>query len=134
MLLAGKYIFVLEDDVTNLAIMTSILQRNGATVYCDVWGASTVLQMKALKKLDIIVLDLMLQRTKLSGYSIYDQIRSEPKLAHIPVILVTAADADIEVPTAKKKGFNGYISKPINRLEFSQQVADVLEGKEVWSI
>jgi len=134
MLLDGKHVFVLEDDVTNLAIISSILRRHGATVYFDVWGATTLTQMKALPKIDIILLDLMLQRTKLNGYDIYDQIRTEPKLDEIPVLLVTAADADVELPVARKKGFNGYIAKPINREMFGQQIADALEGKDVWII
>lgn len=130
--LEGKHIFVVDDDVVNLAIITAILQRCGATVYYDVWGSNTLQQMKSISRLDIVLLDLMLQRTKLSGYMIYDQMRSDPRLQKVPVILVTAADSDAELPIARKKGFNGYISKPIDRILFGQQVADVIEGKEVW--
>ncbi|MBN1313807.1 MAG: response regulator [Anaerolineae bacterium] len=133
-ILDGKHIFVLEDDVTNLAIITSILRRHGAIVYFDVWGATTLAQMMALPKIDIILLDLMLQRTKLSGYDIFEQIQTEPRLEEIPVLLVTAADADVELPVARKKGFSGYIAKPINREVFGQQVADALDGKDVWVI
>ena len=131
--LKGKHVFVVEDDVINLAIITTILQRYGATVYYDVWGANTVSQMRVVPQLDIVLLDLMLQRTKLSGYTVYDQIRSDPQLKAIPVVLVTAADSDLELPVARQKGFNGYISKPIDRAQFGQQVADVIEGKEIWT-
>lgn len=132
MSLEGKYIFVVDDDVVNLAIITSILKRGGATVYYDVWGANTLAQMKSLPKLDIVLLDLMLQRTKLSGYTIFEQIRSDPETKLIPVVLITAADSSTELPVARGKGFNGYISKPIDRITFGQQVADVIEGKGVW--
>lgn len=132
MSLEGKHIFVVDDDVVNLAIITSILKRGGATVYYDVWGANTLVQMKSIPKLDIVLLDLMLQRTKLSGYMIFDQIRSDPDTQKIPVILITAADSSTELPIARQKGFNGYISKPIDRITFGQQVADVIEGKGVW--
>lgn len=130
--LEGKHIFVVDDDVVNLAIITAILRRCGAKVYYDVWGANTLPQMKSLPQLDIVLLDLMLQRTKLSGYMLYDQMRGDPKLQKVPVILVTAADSDTELPVARQKGFNGYISKPIDRIAFGQQVADVIAGKEVW--
>lgn len=132
MSLEGKHIFVVDDDVVNLAIVTSILRRGGASVYYDVWGANTLAQMKALPRLDIVLLDLMLQRTKLSGYTIFDQIRSDPVMRNIPVVLVTAADSSIELPVARQKGFSGYISKPIDRITFGQHIADAIEGKGVW--
>jgi CheY-like chemotaxis protein len=132
MILSDKHVFILEDDITNLAIITAILRRHGATVYYDVWGASTLAQMKATPKIDIILLDLMLKRTNISGYTIYDQIRGDARLASIPVVLVTAADPDTELTVAKNKGFNGFIGKPIDRTTFGEQIAEVLAGKEVW--
>lgn len=131
-MLKGKRIFVLEDDFSNLLIIKTILQQNGAEVFTDVWGTSTVVQMKYLGKLDAILLDLMLSRTNMSGYDIFDRIKAEPTLADIPVVLVTAADPDTESLKAKGKGFAGFVSKPLDRQTFAQQIKSALEDEFTW--
>ena len=73
MLLAGKHVFLVEDNPTNLAVMSSILRQNGATVSFDHWGDTTLWNMMQLEHIDIILLDLMLPR-QVSGYDIYDVI------------------------------------------------------------
>src|SRR5687767_4665134 len=120
--LEGKHFFVLEDDFLNLTVIMTILKGKGAKVYSDVWGTNTLNQLRYLPQVDLILLDLMLERTRLSGYEIFDLIKAEPKLANVPIVLVTAADSDAEMKKAQEKGFNGYFSKPLDRLTFAQQI------------
>jgi len=132
MLLAGKHIFVVEDDPTNLAIISTILRQHGATVSFDPWGSATLDKIEIIKKeIDLIVLDLMFQ-DQVTGYDIFDAMQAVPELAHIPIVLVTSSDPDIEMNKARAKKFSGYISKPINRMRFPKQIAAILEGQEVW--
>lgn len=131
--LDGKHVFVLEDDFLNLTVIMTILKGKGAKVYSDVWGTNTLNQLKYLPQVDLILLDLMLERTRLSGYEIFDQIKAEPKLEKVPVVLVTAADPDVELKKAQDKGFNGFFSKPLDRITFAEQIASILEGEKVWS-
>jgi CheY-like chemotaxis protein len=82
-------------------------------------------------KIDLILLDIMLPG-KISGYDIFDEIKLVPRLQDTPIVAVTASDPDIEVPKAKEKGFNGYVSKPIDRNQFPHDMLKVIEGGEVW--
>jgi CheY-like chemotaxis protein len=131
MLLDGKRIFVIEDDSSNLAIIRTILLRQGASVPFDVWGTGTVESMRRSLPIDLVLLDLALPKG-VSGYDVYDQIRATPDLANVPVVVVTAADPGIEMNKARAKGITGFISKPIKYGAFAQSVAAVLEGKPVW--
>ena len=131
MLLKNKHIFIVEDDPTNRAVISTILKRNGAMVSFDHWGDTTISKMRETSDIDLILLDLMLPR-QVSGYDVFDAFRKIPELQKIPVVAVTASDPDGEMNKARQKGLNGYISKPINRRRFPQQVKAVLDGEEVW--
>ena len=130
MLLQGKHIFVVEDDPRNLAIIRTILRENGARVSFDQWG-KTALDALLLQDVDIILLDLMFPR-QVTGYDILAAIRDEPTLAHVPVLAVTASDPDVEMNKARERGFNGFLSKPIDRRKFPRYIAAALEGQEIW--
>ena len=131
MLLSGKRIFVVEDDPSNLAIITTILRRHGASVPFETWGTGSVETLKMCLPIDLILLDLALPRG-VSGYDVYDEIRSFPELADIPVVIVTAADPGIEMPVAREKGMNGFISKPLSYSTFGKSIASILNGNQVW--
>lgn len=131
MLLDNKRIFVIEDDSSNLAIIRTILLRQGASVPFDVWGKGTIEIIRNSMPIDVILLDLALPRG-VSGYDVFDQIRATPELSEIPVVIVTAADPSTEMVKARSKGVNGFISKPIKYGTFAQSVASVLDGEAVW--
>ena len=131
MLLQNKHIFIVEDDPTNRAVISTMLKQQGAVVSFDNWGDTTLSKMKNMPEIDLVLLDLMLPR-QVSGYDVFDAFRQIPEFQNIPVVVVTASDPDVEMNKARQKGLNGYISKPINRRRFPQQVKAVLDGEEVW--
>ena len=130
-LLEGKKVFILEDDVNNLAVVTSMLRRYGATIYFDSWGVETAQTIKAFMPIDIILLDIHLPGG-VTGYDVYDAIQEVPELKDVPVVAVTASDPDREMKKAREKGFNGYISKPIRTKSFIKSLLAIIEGEEVW--
>jgi len=132
MVLTGKKVFVVEDDVSNMAIYAVTLKRSGAMVVQDHWNTDTLHMLAHHLPVDVILLDLML-RAGVSGYDIFDQIQADPSLKDIPVIAVSASDPEVEIPRTKARGFAGYISKPINLVRFPAQVAACLEGRSVWA-
>ncbi len=131
--LQGKRIFIVEDDVTNMAVFVASLKRSGAVVIQDPWNSQTIDLLTRFTPIDVILLDLMLRRGE-SGYDIYDRIKERPELAHIPIVAVSAADPDIEIPRARAKGFAGFIAKPISLLGFPGQVAACIMGQHVWAV
>jgi len=131
MLLNRKRIFIVEDNAGNLAIMQTILDQHGAKVFFERWGRNTCDRLRAVLPIDLILLDLMLP-DGVTGYQVFDTIQLLPDLAHIPVVLVSAADVDAERETAMRKGLRGFISKPIRVTTFARFVVDAIEGNQVW--
>lgn len=131
MILADKHIFVVEDDASNLAIISAILRRHGGRVSYERWGRETARLMAQRGNIDIILLDLMFPGG-VTGFDVFTAIRERPELAAVPVVAVTAADPAEKLRQAMDMGFSGFICKPIDRRTFPEQIAAVLAGKQVW--
>ena len=129
--LKDKRVFIVEDHVGNMAVMMTILEAHGAVVKHDRWGKESVDKLIKFAPVDIILLDLMISQ-QISGYDIFDQIRSQSDFDSIPIVAVSASEASVAIPKTRTKGFAGYIAKPINIDRFPHQIAQILEGENVW--
>ena len=74
---------------------------------------------------DIVLLDLNLPR--LDGREVLADIKSDPDLAKIPIIVLTSSSAEMDIQQAYKLHANCYISKPVDFNEFIHAVRS-LEG------
>ncbi len=132
MLLYGRHIFIVEDNVQNRVVFQMLLRKQGADVDFERWGQDTVFRLKNAAQVDMILLDLMLAEG-ISGFDLYTDIRTQlPELAAVPIVAVSAMEPAIAIPKAKALGFSGFIGKPINGLIFAEQLANILNGETIW--
>lgn len=130
-LLKNRRIFIVEDNLANRAIEQMLLERNGARTAIERWGKNTIERLQAFAPVDIIIMDLMLP-DGVTGFDVTDEIRQNPDFADIPVVAVSASDPAETLPIAKRKGFSGFISKPIDFEYFPVQIARILNGEQIW--
>ena len=83
--------------------------------------------------LDLILLDLMFPNG-FSGYDIFKELRKLPQLDDVPIVMISAADAEIEMRKARQVGLDSYIAKPIDSEQFSQQLKAIMDGEAVWTV
>jgi len=133
LILQGKRIFMVEDNVNNRSIMQTILEQNGAIVTFDRWGKDSINQLMKFSPVDLILMDLMLSHGN-TGYDVFDQIRLESEFDDVPILAVSAHDPSLAIPQTQSKGFAGFIAKPIDFDKFPKQVAFVLQKQEIWDI
>ncbi len=69
---------------------------------------------------DLVLLDLNLPRK--SGAEVLAEIKSDPELATIPVIVLTTSEADEDVLRSYQSHANAYITKPVDFDRFRQIV------------
>jgi CheY-like chemotaxis protein len=131
MQLSQKRIFVVEDNIGNLTIAKTLLQAHGAIVATHRFGHDVLPHLKNFHPMDLIILDLMLP-SGMTGYDIFSLIRSQPEFDGIPIIAMSVMDRSKAVPEVKKRGFSGYISKPISFQEFPKQIGDIIAGQNIW--
>lgn len=129
--LKGKRIFIVDDNLDNIWVMASILRNSGAQVMVDWWAAGKSQQLLQNLPLDLIILDLMLPGLR-SGFLIFDEIRALSEAKNIPIIAVSAMDASIALFKTREKGFNGFITKPIEMDLFTKQIATIMNGGSIW--
>ncbi len=132
MVLKGKRIFYVEDDLKNLTLTRAILENAGAFFASENWvREQTIAKIKSYMPLDLILLDLMFPR-HVTGYQVFEAIREDLLLATVPIVAISASDPSLEIPRAQGLGFAGFISKPINLRQFPQQVAACINGEPLW--
>ena len=74
-------------------------------------------------KPDLIFLDLNLPR--MDGRELLAEIKSDPGLEHIPVVVLTSSDADADVLKAYKLKASCYVKKPVMFKEFIETIKAV---------
>ena len=73
---------------------------------------------------DLILLDIMLPGE--DGYSILDRLKASSETQNIPVIMVTAKEAEYDKVRGLEAGADDYITKPFGMMEFVARVKAVL--------
>ena len=96
---------VVEDGVKALAF----LRQEGA--YPDV------------PRPDLILLDLNLP--KKSGHEVLAELKQDPQLSRIPVVILTSSDAERDVMKAYNLHANAYITKPVDLDQFAEVVKSI---------
>jgi two-component system, chemotaxis family, response regulator Rcp1 len=74
---------------------------------------------------DIIVLDLNLPRK--DGREVLSEIRADPKLARIPVVVFTTSQASSDINRSYELGANCYLRKPGNLADFRAVVQSMVD-------
>jgi len=71
----------------------------------------------------LILLDIKLP--KVDGLEVLQQIKSDPVLKSIPVVMLTTSEREEEVVKSYANGANSYITKPVSFSEFARKVQEV---------
>src|SRR5437868_5914276 len=119
-LFRGGTILLVEDNADDLELTLRALQRNGFTnkvvTMRDGAQALDYLNRRGAHKdrqdgqPALILLDLKLPRV--DGLEVLDQIKSNPELRTVPVIMLTSSRQARDVNQAYQLGVNSYVCKP----------------------
>ena len=113
-------ILVVEDNPMNLELVRDILLAEGYEVLEAADGATGV-AITTLEQPTLVLMNLRLPR--LDGLEAARQIRADPRLAHIPIVAVTAHAMKGDDERARGAGCDGFITKPIQLRDFAATVA-----------
>ena len=107
-----QHILVVEDHAINLKLACLLLDRMGHT-HVSALNGQEALQLLQTQRFDMVLLDVMMP--VLDGMSTLKALRylTNPDLANIPVIMVTAHAMTGDRERFLAAGANGYVSKPI---------------------
>lgn len=125
-------IIVAEDSPPNRNILVHLLKKMGYGVM-DYENGDQVL--KALQSLPegtniaCVISDIMMP--KMDGIQLLKEIRSNPKTAKLPVVLVTAVSEKDYILQAKTHNVNGYILKPVTYQKIATKLKELFPAKQI---
>jgi two-component system cell cycle response regulator len=119
-------ILVIEDNPTNLDLMTYLLTAFGHTPLTAHDGQAGLLAAQR-ERPDLIICDIQLPT--LDGYEVARWLKSHSALRAIPLVAVTALAMVGDRDKVLAAGFDGYIAKPIDPQTFVGQVERFLQHK-----
>lgn len=123
--MSGAMILVVEDNADNMYVLDHLLTRNGYTVRQASRGEDALLLMQR-ERPAIVLMDM--QMPGMDGYALVRAVRSQPDLADLPVIAVTASSMPGDREEILAAGCTDYVAKPINPRALVQLVRRYLEG------
>ncbi|MBD2443493.1 response regulator [Dolichospermum sp. FACHB-1091] len=114
-----KTVLIVDDDLINARVFSKILSKRGGLEVKCTENVEEILKIARSGQADLILIDVSLshsayQGKPVDGIKITQMLKSDPKTAKLPVILVTAhaMEGDRE-NFLKQSGADGYISKPV---------------------
>ena len=116
-------ILVVDDEPHIRRVLSAVLGSRGY----DVMMANDGLQ--GLEELgehdvDLVILDLMMPGA--SGLEILAKIRTDPKRAHTPVIILTAKGQDTDREAALAGGADDFLTKPFSPKKLLARIEEIL--------
>ena len=119
----SRKVLVVDDEKLIVKGIRFSLEQDGMEVDCA-YDGEEALKMATENAYDMILLDIMLPGQ--DGYSILEKLKKDPKTRDIPVIMVTAKEAEYDKVRGLDSGADDYITKPFGMMEFISRVKAVL--------
>ena len=109
--LLDKKILVVDDDARNLFVITSALEQQSAHVVTALNGKKAI-EILHSQPMDLVFMDIMMP--EMNGFEAIQRIRSDKKIASIPIVALTANALRGDRELSLAAGCDGYIQKPLN--------------------
>jgi len=110
--MATRVVLYVEDDPVNALLMHGILElRSGCQLQVARSGAEAC-QYVADRRVDLVLCDLRLP--DVAGDALLTQLRTAGLAAAVPALLVTAESEFVASDLARRGGFDGFWSKPLD--------------------
>lgn len=115
-------VLVVEDNPDNMITVKALLNTDYHIV--EAVNGKIATEMAQKHRPDLILMDIALP--EINGIEAFKIIRSNPELAHIPIIALTASALTREREIILEHGFDAYIPKPIESEIFFQTIKTIL--------
>ena len=121
--MAAKKILVVDDEAFIVRMLTAKLIHEGYLVVSAPDGQEGV-EAARRERPDLIIMDWCMPR--MDGIEATKQIKCDPNLAHIPILMLTCKGQETDEETARAAGVARYVTKPFHIGRFGEIVNDPL--------
>ncbi len=121
-------ILIVDDFSTMRRIIKNLLRDLGFTNTAEADDGVTALPMLQSGNFELLVTDWNMPG--MQGIDLLRAVRADPKLASLPVLMVTAEQKKEQIIEAAKAGVNGYIVKPFTAATLKEKLEKIFERIE----
>lgn len=118
-------ILIVDDFSTMRRIIKNLLRDLGFNNTAEADDGNTALPMLQKGSYDFLITDWNMPGMK--GIDLLKAVRADPKLATLPVLMVTAERTRENIVLAAEAGVNGYIVKPFTALTLDEKMERIFE-------
>ena len=121
----GPLVLIVDDNERNAKLARDVLRAAGFRTIEAATGGEAIAVATA-EQPDVILMDIRLP--DLDGTAVARRLKGDPRTAHIPVVAVTSLSLREGGDWLLEAGFDGYLEKPIDVLQFPDEVRRFSEG------
>ena len=119
-------VMVVDDSITVRKVTTRLLERNDMQVITAKDGVDAVGKLQDHVP-DIMLLDIEMPR--MDGFELATHIRNEPRLRHIPIIMITSRTGEKHRKRAMDIGVDRYLGKPYQEADLLETMKELMEAR-----
>jgi CheY-like chemotaxis protein len=118
-----RSVLIIEDEADAAELFAEMMRVSGFRVL-KTSSSTPALAMITREKPDVVLLDIMMP--EVSGLDILREMREDPLLAGIPVVIISAKGMPADIRTGMEAGASTYLTKPVGFLELKEAVEQAL--------
>lgn len=107
----GYQVLLVDDIATNRKLMRAVLKGNPEIAFLEATDGFQAVQLMAEHDVDLVVLDLMMPGK--DGFEVLQEMKVDPRLKDVPVIVNSTMDGLHSIEKALELGANEYFTKPL---------------------
>lgn len=124
----GALLLVVDDNRVNRLLLARHLETQGHRVELAENGR-VALDMLRAKSFDLMLLDI--EMPEMNGFDVLEQMRADPQLADVPVIVTSAVEGMDSVVRCIELGAEDYLPKPVNPVLLKARIGAGLAKKQL---
>ncbi len=124
----GLTVLYIEDNLSNLQLVERVLSRRQGVKLISAMRPQLGLDLAGEHQPDLVLLDLHLP--DMPGQEVLRRLRSNPKLAEIPVVVLSADARPSLIEQLLQQGARAFLTKPLDVKELLGLLDDVAAGRK----
>lgn len=116
-------VLIVDDFSTMRRILKNLLNDLGFINIIEADNGRTALTTLETSTIDFLITDWNMP--EMTGIELLKAVRTNPKLIHIPVLMITAEAKREQIVMAAQWGVNGYLIKPLTALILNERMAKI---------
>ena len=116
-------VLIVDDFAASRKVLVITLEQLGFDNIEEVSDGNSALVRLKSGLFDLVIMDM--DMPKMSGLELLKQIRYDPKLKQIPVLMVTENGMQENIVAAFKAGLNAYVVKPVDVKVFAEKMKNI---------